>query len=439
MKKILLAAITILLAHVAEAQWTSMGSGPGGTVRALCVHNDTLFAGGDFTGRVKKWDPSTNTWYTVGSLTGNSVRALISYNGSLYAGGQLSGVGNVARLSGSTWTQVASGLTGGAGTVNCFYNWNGVLCAGGAFTLSGVSSVHNAAILAGEAWQQLGPDVPTHLTAAVYAMTAYNGNLYLGGEGSAPFMDKLVGNTWDATWYTSGGGPNLGVYALDVFNHGSQGSTLFIGGIFQSPGNRIGTYTAANGFGLAQNNFDASSVGVYSLIHSPNTTTGYVFAGGTFSVLGSSNVTKKMATGNWAAATSGTAPGADVRALCFYKGYLVAGGSFSTPFANVVRTATNVGIDELDENILSNACFPNPMVKEATLKIQTKGEMKNPSLLFLDVTGKEIAGNTMLSAFDRAQNQVEFTISREGLAAGIYYYMLLDEQRAVATGKLVVE
>ena len=442
MKRILLLIVSILFIKSAGAQWTSMGSGPGGVVRALCVHNDTLFAGGDFPGYVKKWNPSTNSWYTVGALSGTRVKALISYNGNLYAGGQFTMTGsknNVAKLSGGSWVTVGDGLNGGASTVNCLYNWNGVLCAGGAFTISGTSSVHNVGKLVSNVWQQVGPDVPTHVTASVYTMTVYGGNLYVGGEGSTPNMDKLVGNAWDATWFSGGGGPNLGVYALDVFNHGTQGSTLYMGGAFQSPGNRMGTYTSASGFGLAQNNFDASSTVVNALIHSPNTATGFVFAGGTFTVLSNANATKKMATGNWAAATSGTPLGADVKALCFFSGYLVAGGSFSTPFANIARTATTVDVEENAGDVITNTIYPNPVIHEALLKVQTKGDLRQPELKMFDVSGNEMVAHTSLVTLNHARNEVEFYIDREGLAAGIYYYMVVDDARTIATGKLIAE
>src|SRR5689334_6959746 len=139
MKRILLIFICMVLVRSSFAQWAAMGSGPGGIVRALCVHNGELYAGGDFTGLVKKW--SGNSWVAVGSLSGTSapkVNCLISYNGVLYAGGSFtvagSELGNVAKLSGSTWVATESGGLGSTASgseVKCLYGWNGNLYAGG--------------------------------------------------------------------------------------------------------------------------------------------------------------------------------------------------------------------------------------------------------------------------------------------------------------------
>jgi hypothetical protein len=437
MKRILLAIVSIFLAHASFSQWTSMGNGPGGTIRALCVHNDSLFAAGDFNGYVKKWDPSTNSWYTVGSLSATSVRALISYNGSLYAGGQFNSGGavNVARLSGNTWNPVGEGLTGGSG-VNCFYNWNGTLFAGGSFT----TPASRAAKWNGSSWVQAGASAPTHCSANVSAMAAFEGYLYVGGQGTQPNMERLTsGNTWDNTWSNAldaaNDGPDLTVNALDVFPISNVSNlTLFIGGAFSQ---KMSTYTSAGGFGVPLNPFTGTDVN--AIIHSPNVSTGYIFAGGTFTANSVSNVARKKFNLPWELPTTAPNVGSDVKALCFYKGYLVAGGSFTSPFSNVTRTATTVGLDEISDNLIVNTCFPNPVTKSATLKLQTKEDLKQPELKMLDVNGNEIAAGISLSLFDRAHNQVEFQIDRHGLASGIYYYLVVDEQRQVATGKLIVE
>lgn len=435
MKRLVLAVISIFLIQSSFAQWAAMGTSMSGTVNALCVHNDTLFAAGVASGAafVKKWTPSTNSWYTVGSLNGTNARALISFNGSLYVGGAFTMAGNknnVARLSGATWVTVGDGLGGIVGSsVNCFYIWSDTLCAGGSFSASGVNPTNRVAKLDLGIWKQLGPDVPPHVSGSVNAITSYNNELYVGGQGSSPNMDKLVGNVWNTSWYSGGGSPDFWVNALDVFPFGSQGPTLFIGGTFSS---KLMTYSSS-GFGSSFNTFTGS--GVNALVHSSNN----IFAGGTFSVQSNSNVAKKTISGPWVAAQPSNTLGSDVKAFCFYKGYLIAGGSFTTPFNSVARTATPVGVEEISSNIIINTLYPNPIISEALLKVQTKAELKQPELRMLDVNGNELLARTTLSIFNHAKNEVEFKIDREGLMAGIYFYMVTDEDRTVATGKFIVE
>ena len=451
MKRLVLAVISIFLVHSSFAQWSTMGT-PGGKVRALCVHNGTLYAGGDFTGLVKKWNGSA--WVASGSLSGTSspkVNALISYNGTLYAGGSFSLSAtnyNVAKWNGSAWVAVGEGLQGVAGSeVKAFCIFNGVLYAGGTFTQSGTASLSKVGKLntAGTAWAQAGGGAPPKCSAGVYAMAVYYNEFYVGGQGSAPWINKMnvQGTGWvDLT--ASGLQSGTGVYALMSFKYPNANAySLFIGGDFTSPPSpTVCTYYAGT-WGTSFNTFSAGTIDqVNCFAASSAGSTGSIYAGGVFTVtVGAStatNLAKKPISGPWAPEGTNTFNGS-VRALCFYNGYLIAGGDFTSPGTNVARYGTTIDVQENEDNIVINNVYPNPVVNASILKVQTKNALQQPELRMMDAIGNEIANHTSLNIFNRAQNEVEFKIDREGLAAGIYYYMVLDEERKVATGKLIVE
>jgi len=447
MKKLLLLVVSTLLINVSYAQWSAMGN-PGGIVRALCVHNNELYAGGDFSGLVKKWNGTS--WVAVGSLSGTStpkVNCLISFNGVLYAGGSftISGSvsGNVAKLVGTTWTATdANGLGGTTGTeVKCFGTYGGVLYAGGSFDKSGASFLGKIAKLVSGNWQQVGGGAPSRCQSVVNAIAEYYGELYVAGQGSAPWINKLeVGG---AQWLElAAGGPSqgFGIYALKVMYHfpSANAQTLFIGGDFMTtPSNAVCKFYT--GFWGTANSFSSGGK-VNCFVTSANADSSILYAGGLFTAgtHTSSNIAKRTKGIDWDSAGTPTF-GAVIRALCFYNGYLVAGGDFSSPGTYVARYSTTVGVEEPADNIILNTVYPNPIIKEALLKVETKNALLQPELKMLDVNGNEVQPRNAFSGFSRARNEVEFKIDREGLAPGIYYYMVLDSEHIIATGKVIAE
>ena len=110
--------------------WTSLGtsaSGLGTGVTALAVFDDgtgpRLFAGGNFSGGVKRWEGGT-TWSHVGGGLGSYAPVYdfeVFDDGSgpaLYATGQLSPANGapsgIARWNGTSWSSLGTGIDGGA-------------------------------------------------------------------------------------------------------------------------------------------------------------------------------------------------------------------------------------------------------------------------------------------------------------------------------------
>lgn len=80
--------------------WSILSNGLNGSVNALTVMpNGDLIAGGNFTGRVARFNGST--WTTLGALDGNILALATDSQGNLWAGGEFSG--NLAKWTGTTW------------------------------------------------------------------------------------------------------------------------------------------------------------------------------------------------------------------------------------------------------------------------------------------------------------------------------------------------
>lgn len=442
MKKIILIIFCLFLINTTFGQWAGMGTGPGGVVRALCVHDGVLYAGGDFAGLVKRWDGST--WVTVGSLGTGKVNTLVSFNGSLYAGGgfTVSGKDNVAKLNGTTWVAVGDGLGVPTGSeVKVLYVYASALYAGGNFTQSGTAYCQKVARLKTTGtWEQVGGGAPTKCSQTVFAMTEYYGELYVGGTGSAPWINKIQpGGTQWVDLSTGGPSQGTGVYALCAMKHipNATATSLFIGGDFTGLPSNVVCKLYNTSWGTAPG-FTSGKVNCF--IGSSNDDSAYVYAGGAFTggTHPSTNIAKRTVKVDWDSAGSPSFNAA-IYAFCYFQGYLVAGGEFSAPGNFVARYATTVGVDEVSGNVIVNNIYPNPVLKEALLKVQTQNKMKQPELRLMDASGNAVEGFTSLNTFNHYKNEVEFRIDREGLAAGVYYYMVLDEERSVATGKMIVE
>ena len=228
------------------AEWLPLGAGMDEQdnsfpeVKALCVYNGELIAGGLFDtagGRIAKdiarWNGSA--WAALDSGMNSWVNVLTIYNGELIAGGNFTTAGGqaanrIARWNGTTWQPLSSGLVGPLGeysAVAALTVYNDDLIVGGSFTIAGGQSATNIARWDGSAWHPLQAGyVQDVLALAVYDAQLYAGFLAPGVYGIA----RWTGSNWQDLPGAIDGGDGL-IDALMIFK-----GDLIVGGDFETIG-----------------------------------------------------------------------------------------------------------------------------------------------------------------------------------------------------------
>lgn len=102
-----------------------------------------------------------------------------------------------------------------------------------------------------------------------------------------------------------------------------------------------------------------------------------------------------------------------------------------TSFATV-----NVHVDiamGIEENVWVNTVvYPNPVTDEATLIIPEHVKLTNAQLSIVDVLGKEVA-----NVSDISSNRIK--VDRTGLSNGVYFYKLLNDNKIISSGKIMLK
>jgi len=275
--------------------WTNLGDGVAGTalpaVRALALGtNGELYAGGTFASadgiaatNIAKW--TGTAWTNLGSGMGDTVRALaLGTNGELYAAGEFTNAGEVAlnyvaKWTGTAWTNLGSGMDN---TVRALaLGTNGELYAGGYFTSAGGVDASCVAKWTGTAWTNIGPDT---FCGSVFALApGTNRELYAGGsvtiagvgEASATNIVKWTGTAWT----NLGAGIDDTVYSLAL----GTNNELYAGGYFTSAG-EVAATNIAKWTGTAWTTLNsAMDDTVYALAYRTN---GDLYAAGCFTTVG---------------------------------------------------------------------------------------------------------------------------------------------------------
>ncbi len=168
--------IAMWVSGFAGWDWANVGSGTDGAVHALLLHNNKLYAGGEFTtaggvaaNHVAVYDIATGQWQSMGSLD-STVRALAVYKNELYAGGLFSGF--VSKWNGSSWVDITQGFLYGEG-VRALEVWNDYLVIGGNFELA-TGALRRHVALYDSAMTLMAMGTPT----PVNDFEAHNGKLY---------------------------------------------------------------------------------------------------------------------------------------------------------------------------------------------------------------------------------------------------------------------
>ncbi len=178
---------------------------------------------------------------------GLSARAngMAEFDGSLVAVGSFrtagdSAVRNVASWNGTSWSSLDMGLFGVGNPAlteraNAARVWNDALYVGGLFRYAGADSldVQSIASWDGTSWS----DVALGVTGVVEGMSEYNGNLIVYGEfegagiASARNVAQYDGTEWSVFGTGTLNGVNGPVYSATVW-----GDKLIVGGAFTSTG-----------------------------------------------------------------------------------------------------------------------------------------------------------------------------------------------------------
>lgn len=131
------------IGYVTEAAytytWHSMGAGVNGTVYAITMYDNKIFAGGTFSmaggsaaSNIAYWDGTG--WNAAGCLNG-TVKELEVFNGTLYAAGNFTSCNNTVPANFAQWTGTAwQSIPGITGTVNTMEALDTMLLIGGNFT-----------------------------------------------------------------------------------------------------------------------------------------------------------------------------------------------------------------------------------------------------------------------------------------------------------------
>jgi hypothetical protein len=235
--------------------WQSLGNGVDNNVFALESYDDgggpQLFAGGDFrfadgrfSPRVAVWNGME--WFPAGAIddrNGRRVYALEVYNdghgAKLIAAGRFeladgTPVQNCAAWDGDGW----SPAPGADSNILCLkgfqYGGQEALGMGGLFTFAGGESFRGIARFEAAGWSGI-PDAG--LDGSVFDMLAVEENgassLYIGGDFLAP--GQRVSRYDGSVWHRIGDGFNLPVFDLELFDDGT-GPAVYAAGEFTSSG-----------------------------------------------------------------------------------------------------------------------------------------------------------------------------------------------------------
>lgn len=240
--------------------WSSLTptAGINAAVECMEVYNNELYIGGRMTtingvtcNRIAKYNGSS--WTNVAGGVSGSTEAIFCmaiYHGQLYIGGdfQLAGTGSmpvwyIARWDGTQWDSVGGGMNAPVQAL-IVDTVNDVLYVGGGFTRAGDATAYGVAVWNDSIWAPVGVGTDTLWGTRCLAM--YNGNIVAGGANvTITSLGDTIRNvyTYDGTKWTSlDGGTSNSVLEMCVYN-----GNLYVGGGFSQvgygiPANRIACY-----------------------------------------------------------------------------------------------------------------------------------------------------------------------------------------------------
>ncbi len=414
MKKInlllLFSIFAIQISVHAQAVWVQQISGTTASLNAVqFLDANNGYAAGS-GGTVLKTTNGGATWGTVNITTPNPIQEISfidALNGWAVVGDPFNW-----QTSGSVWKTTNGGTT-----------WAQQTFTGSAFAGFSVKFIN-----ANTGWVGFSHDLATGKN--IYS-TTNGGTSYATNPTPADwfwtygidFVDPSNGwavcnnNTNGVLFNTSNGGPNwLPQTAANLpFMYGIDFVNANVG---FAVGN-AGTIKATTNGGVLWSTQTSSTLIQLNDVSFTNITTGWT-VGNTGNIL----MTTDGGT-TWLSETSGTTQDInDVSSTSTLTAYAVGNGGV------ILKRALSTGITQYSNTNTQVSVYPNPVTSTATFKINGS-QGNNYSLSIIDFTGREVKQIEKIASS-------EFTISRDELSNGIYFYSLLDGEKNIATGKLVV-
>lgn len=440
MKKSIFAFLIVLLcSQSAFSQWTALGGGiTGGRVKAVAVYHNRIYAGGSFAtpyNHVAVFNESNNTWSTAGNGLSDTVNSLVVFNDRLYAGGHFTSNGSgtackyIAYLDTTQnphqWVQVHNGFNN---FLRCLYTDGTDLYAGGVFNGSTGASgtVTRIAKYSTAGWVAIGT---SNVPGPVDAICKYQNKLYVGMAYPASPMYGFDGTSWNAV--TLSGVSTSDINAMAVFQN-----FLYIAGPISGVAKGVVKFNGSS-VSVPINTVNSD---VYALLSLPFR----IIGGGAFTAS-----TSTMTSTQHFFSYDGSSPltdfgyGFNGNVLCFanFRGYVIAAGTFTTAGGtsvnNIARSSQTIDVPEINDIVINTEFYPNPMVDWAEVRFTTKEYLTDATLRIVDLNGRivrdltsEATGNPLL---------LQFRIEREAMAAGTYFYSLIEKGSNISTGKFIVE
>ncbi len=232
-------------------EWADLGGGVNSNVYALAHFQSNLVVGGDFTQAgsapipyLATWDGVA--WASLGAGVDARVRVLTAGAGRLYAGGNFTNAGGklvnrVAVWDGARWDSLGEGVGGSNALVLAIAVDGARVFVGGRFQTAGGLPANNVACWDGSGWRPLGEGAENGASGSeVDALLAHNGQVFVGGNftnaGTAPVLGLA---RWDGSrWAPLGAGLNHYTQRARVYALAWQENALWVGGLFNSAGNK---------------------------------------------------------------------------------------------------------------------------------------------------------------------------------------------------------
>lgn len=272
-----------ILPSASTQSWNALCPGLNGAVYTIAIHNNEVYASGNFTNAggdpdadyLARWDGTS--WHAVAPGLIHGFGTLGIKGDLIYVGGNFQDLGgnqqtnNIAYWDGTEWRNLGNGVDYNVSSIVFIGN---DVYAGGGFNIA--SSVPNTGLVArwdGTEWHALGSGAPFVAYDFTYVsdMATDGTNLYVTGlfenMGGVEKADRIA--RWDGSqWHALGDGINPNVMWTDWLQVELHQSDVYVSGAFKNAGgNPDADYIARwNGSEWEGNSTSLADSNVYNLV-----------------------------------------------------------------------------------------------------------------------------------------------------------------------------